>query len=472
MSAKPHQNRIRQVIDFVVKDVTRLVALDAATPGASIKENGFPFHLTKPDEDETRNWYPISHESNRKLRELAEEIIIADEAMRERVRVSDYQDAFEAEIVRLWNSKNNSDARIVQDIVGAAREATMATLETKRTYIFPVHSAYDRVEPYTIGPATFMPVKVYFDRNSDAWAQTKKEHLKAYTDAFERAGKPFDLKNWDDLLGGTEEYFRRYRWLATVEINGVQKDVGELRAKEVLEDCFSLLRLFHAREDNAFIGFASESPTQTKEWKFSVDAKGCIQPYGWSRLVDIPRAEGFIDRLRSSPGWGVLENAIAEGAAWKPLRPAHARLIAALRWFGEGWKEVNPTARIVKYSICLEGLLSTGEKEALTETLAERVALLCFEDLETRKKAYQEMREIYKARSNVVHGASNADINPHNIARRAENMARHAVLGFAKVADGFATEDAKFGSDLKEFFLLSKLAGGASRKRASRKGQV
>ncbi len=84
--------------------------------------------------------------------------------------------------------------------------------------------------------------------------------------------------------------------------------------------------------------------------------------------------------------------------------PARNRLFRAFQFFTDAFRVPEPH-RYVAFSICLESLLCTQHSE-LTFQLATRAAWLLHPfDLEARQRIYDHVRELYRLRSNIVHGA-------------------------------------------------------------------
>jgi len=162
---------------------------------------------------------------------------------------------------------------------------------------------------------------------------------------------------------------------------------------------------------------------------------------------------------KRAPQVAFLEAAVKKVQNWSSLEPLESRLLASLFWFGEAWKEQAPLPKLVKFAICLESLVMTGDKEGLTELLAERIALLCSTDVTERKKLHEEVREVYRARSKAVHGDfTEKDFPLGELNRKAEQL---CVFGLLSCADLFplllVAKDQK--KALADFFTLLKLGG-------------
>jgi hypothetical protein len=116
-------------------------------------------------------------------------------------------------------------------------------------------------------------------------------------------------------------------------------------------------------------------------------------------------------------------------------------------------------AKLVKFAVALETLIMTGAKEAITETLAERIALLCGADTQEREQLYAEARRVYSARSKAVHGGTetgSSELAEVNVI--AEKLCVFALVSCASLFPAI-TGGKKENEALTEFFKVLKLGG-------------
>jgi hypothetical protein len=141
------------------------------------------------------------------------------------------------------------------------------------------------------------------------------------------------------------------------------------------------------------------------------------------------------------------------------LPTTEERLLEGLSWFGQGWKERDLGSKLIKYVTCLEGLLLlSNEREGITEKLAERIALLSKEQFEERKNLFEDVKQIYNARSILVHGKSGFSAEELlSLCSKAESTAQLMLYTCGKIFSiiGKVKDEDKI---LKEFFDLSKLS--------------
>lgn len=81
------------------------------------------------------------------------------------------------------------------------------------------------------------------------------------------------------------------------------------------------------------------------------------------------------------------------------------KIKTAIHWFGSASKDRLDRDKFLKLMICLETLLKTDkEKDEITKTISERLAILIGIDFNSRKKIFKDMKELYGIRSAIVHG--------------------------------------------------------------------
>jgi hypothetical protein len=245
----------------------------------------------------------------------------------------------------------------------------------------------------------------------------------------------------------------------SVEIESVERNLGWEKARQAVELACTILRLFLQRSATSFIGIADESQLRRHETRFCASPANEFHPRSVVSWIDISVSVGFMqdltEALKRRPA---LEAVAIKSSKWVPLSPGERRLQAGMVWFGEAWKDRQADARLVKFAICLEGVFMTGNREGITEILAERVALLCETEYAAIADVYRDVRLVYAGRSKTVHGDAADDTEFAKLSRTAEQVASRGLLAFAELcphlpADKTATEA------LNRFFTALKLGG-------------
>lgn len=451
-----NNSQVKQELHFVLKEVQRLgVMVKAGEAKKAFAEAGIGSGLKG-----ACGTYLCSAEAQRRFASMIEKLVSEDPKLRARIEDSVYRRTFEREfVVRCIEGSDVLAAPLIDSFIESARTAAVATLQT-RQYFFPAHSiAEDGVDEYHVGPTLFVRTKIFFEQHKIEWMSSRAGELRQVIGQFDGANKQIEGSTWTDRYLEAEEYLRDYGWIASTVISGADLATGRRRAHDVIELSCSLLRLFASRSDSSFIGIATLTAARREEHFVSLGEDRTFGVGSASRYLDAIAKSGSIAFIIENEGYFHLQRTVQKYAAWGELTPAELRVLAGLRWFGEAWKEPHSASRVVKFCTCVEGLLSTSDKEGLTEILAERLSVLCNSEPKDIREAYDETKEVYSSRSKIVHGDPNAAFEAPEMARRAETLARLAVLGLAPLVWSFPTTPDKFKNALREFFVTMKLVG-------------
>ncbi|MEH2160020.1 MAG: hypothetical protein V7K38_03005 [Nostoc sp.] len=79
------------------------------------------------------------------------------------------------------------------------------------------------------------------------------------------------------------------------------------------------------------------------------------------------------------------------------------RVWTAIYWFGEAMNERELSAAIIKYSTCLEALFNNQEG-GISQQVPEFTAYIAGDEENPQIEIYRKVRELYKLRSEAVHG--------------------------------------------------------------------
>lgn len=402
--------------------------------------------------------YMCSEKAERRLAELAQSRVNDDKSLKGRIWLRTFHNPLKKELAR--RGIENQEAiteKTTKEMLQAARSAALATLTTRR-YCFPVFCIEEkRVDEFTLGAVHFQRTDKFLDQHRQAWdCSVEKERLEAKAETRFKADE-----NWPSKLRGhTLTHLKKHGWIASVEIREAEPDVGWQKAESVIDLTMSGLRLLLPRQSGSFIGLADAPREQQHSAGVSITGNEDYAARLSSTFLNPGVEPNFLsESYRVIPGFADLEQVLQKLPLWEARSAAEDRLLAGLTWFGEAWKESRADARLVKFTICLEGLLMTGQKEGLTEQLAERLALMAEAEYAQVREYYDDARAVYAARSKIVHGESAQDYTDFkNLSRTAEDLARVGVLGFACLCP-LLPPAGDLNRMLSEFFTARKLGG-------------
>ena len=123
-----------------------------------------------------------------------------------------------------------------------------------------------------------------------------------------------------------------------------------------------------------------------------------------------------------------------EYLAWKPK----VGLARHLNRFIKAYTNADRLDRLVDFVTSMEGLVLPGENQELSKQFALRIAWLLGITKRERETIFEEARQIYQARSKVVHGQVDAT-SPKNLrlCQAAEEMNRQLLVHAMRKPDQF-----------------------------------
>jgi hypothetical protein len=452
---------LRDAIQFAVAEVYRIDELYRTdfkqAAGQSELGYGMPSaHVEFPDR--ANRYYRTSKEAKRKLYQAVLLHMEGDADVCGRISPQTVFNAVQVEIAQRCIERGESittqlASTLLRNAIDYALQKTV-----DRTYFFPVFSLHTAAnDEFTVGAATFTKSKKFFEQHKADWQKSIENGTANIGDAF---GAEQISKNIRWLYDSAERYYSSFPSIASVSVRAAEPELGRIAAARLLEASFNILRIFIPSHSDQFVGRAEDAPFRTESSWIERDPTGEFLASHSSRQVEPLAPNDALQKLQTRmPQSGFIAHLIAKQRSWVELRPIERRLINGLWWFGEGWKEQAPVAKLVKFAVCLETLLMTGEREAITETLAERIALLCGATTKEREDLYAEARKVYRARSKAVHGGMYRHASElENINIVAEKLCNFALFSCSSLFPILLGQRNEIDT-LDQFFKTAKLGG-------------
>ena len=127
-----------------------------------------------------------------------------------------------------------------------------------------------------------------------------------------------------------------------------------------------------------------------------------------------------------------------------------------LYWFGLGLEEEYPSAKLLDFVMVLESLLKRKEENTeLNRAISERGAILLYDGFEERKNAVKELKDIYDARSKVVH--TGTSIEDKDVVSLSGAYARAALEKLIKMSKDFNGDFDEFITYLDDMKLRGEI---------------
>jgi hypothetical protein len=324
------------------------------------------------------------------------------------------------------------------------------------THYLPCVVVGDR-EPreFRVGPVRFIHRDKFFADFGDAMErdhQRAAETSRAKAVELFKAGKLAELKpqeEIDDLerkmLEWAFDYYKQYKWIAEVTVPPCDSRISRIRAELTVQGALDVLKLFafgwyygrrvHLAMDHGIIDKVAEI-RRKEDGEFT---------FTWSRGADWALVEdGWFEEVeKRNPGYFSAAGDVIE-TYLSPHDPTEiaTRWLDALNWYGQAVSERVPSVQIVKYVATLERLTITektppDEDRGLTDAVTRRAALFAsFGDEDALQKAREGARELYRWRSDLMHGRNSpvpkqqsAADEVRALVPRADELVRSALIG-------------------------------------------
>ena len=181
------------------------------------------------------------------------------------------------------------------------------------------------------------------------------------------------------------------------------------RAEEETRRALELLRfaipVFYPRDRHVMIGLPGDV-IYTRRGSLVLGASH----YTWNSEIGGARDHLELNRDRlshlNSLGFSTFSELL--GQSNSVLNDFERVLLSALHWFSSAQTQVELENGFLSLMTCLETMLTPRDGSPIGTAVAEGVALILAEELETRRYVKKHLRELYKKRSAVSHGGSKA----------------------------------------------------------------
>lgn len=431
---------IVEIFSSVVREVDRINSMIKQHPDLlqEILRKGTT--LQKQKNGWNAGGYICSPEAISKLFELAKERVNSYPELKGRCKVETFFRSLEDQIARrlIENREEINEATVKEILISAKNSAVEKLVDWK--YLFPTYVV-------SWGGGDFIKLgKVEFIK-SDSFFQSKKEGINKSIEA----GETF--------LKDAKDFYMKYPWVAIVEVKKMEPEIGDQQALNILDQTLNCFRLVIHSDNEHFIGIAEETPFSEISSSLTIDGSGnFLAGKSWKAVQRLVNDE-FFKSIEGDRWFNLILHVVEKYQDCLQLTHLEQRLLEGLSWFGQGWKERDLSSKLIKYVTCLEGLLLlSSEREGITEKLAERIALLSEENFAERKQLFDDAKQIYDARSRLIHGKSELpEEKLLNLCSKAERIAQLMLYACAEIflIIGNVKDEDKI---LKEFFDLSKLS--------------
>ena len=137
-----------------------------------------------------------------------------------------------------------------------------------------------------------------------------------------------------------------------------------------------------------------------------------------------------------------FDDAIQAARGWRLFRLAARRYLRAIRIAG-----LHPSSSddyedaLLQYVFALEAIFLMGDRTAIADKLATRAAWLIGTDDRVRNETYTAVKNLYHARSSMVHGTTSqsGEVRPREL-DRVRDLLRRSLVGLMAVRSAAGSE--------------------------------
>lgn len=383
-------------------------------------------------------------EAERRFGILADRVLEYEPQLSGRLSRSKTKDRVVAAFVqRVLREKKEVDAGTAEQILRDVSEGCKASLRTAEHFVPCVLFLYGGPDEFSIGPVTFSRRVAFFRSRRASLKKSVHASIQSNIEQVERAvegGFPRDRATTSEqsrhfirgLQARALKTFRQYPWIARVQVSECDHETGEDVAERAVGLAINSMRiLLGARHtDRIRLAWSRSDALQTARMWAGPD--GIFHVGVGSRADGQVGVENWYEGLTLSGGFELkaFGSAFTPLVTCTPIRHVHQRILDAVNWFGDAATDPEPTASIVKYVSAIERAVFGSWQQGRTKDFASRLeALWKAYDCDGQETVGAEAREIYEARSRLLHGAvSPRDAGVDRLAVLSEKISRLTIL--------------------------------------------
>lgn len=293
-----------------------------------------------------------------------------------------------------------------------------SVLDAKRVclihHIPCVTVAETRPSQFSIGPVVFTLTTQFMSEKTEAIEDSEASYVEKVNSARAEAG----LEPMPSTTNGGSpspyvrefrQFFSRFPWTASVPIDACHPKVSETRATITVQAAIDLLCVATRgdRGQRMRMGYSAAAPHRSARLSETADGKLFFSHR--SNLEGAVFGDGWHDALMTNWKWfySIGGHALGYLPRGSVLPPIWRRYFDALRWYGEGIRDGHPPGQIVKFAACLERLVLTGHRNAITKKMSSRIGtLLGRNDPGYPQDAIRrDVERLYQIRGEIMHGS-------------------------------------------------------------------
>ena len=370
-------------------------------------------------------------EAARRFSTLADRVLEYEPQLSGRLSRSKTKDRVVAAFVqRVLRERKEVDAGTAEQILKDVSEGCRASLRTAEHFVPCVLFLHGGPDEFSIGPVTFSRRIAFFRSRRPSLKKSVQASIQSHTEQVERAvegGFPRDRTATPEqsrrfirgLQARALKTFRQYPWIARVQVSECDHETGEEVAERVVGLAINSMRVLLGARHTDRIRLAWSRSDALRTARLWSDSDEIFHVGIGSRADGRVGFENWHEGLIQSGGFElkIFGSALAPLVGCAPVRHLHQRFLDAVNWFGDAATDPEPTVSVVKYVSAIERVMFGSWKRDRTRDFVSRLeALWMAYDCNGRKTLSKDARDIYEARSRLLHGAvSPRDANVHRL---------------------------------------------------------
>lgn len=351
-------------------------------------------------------------------------------------------------VQRVLREKREVDVGTAEQILRDVSEGCRVSLRTAEHFVPCVLFLNGGPDEFSVGPVTFSrrvaffrPRRASLKKSAQAGIQSHIEHVeRAGEGGFppDRAATPEQSRRFiRGLQARALKTFRQYPWIARVQVSECDHETGEEVAERVVALAINSMRVLLGARHTDRLRLAWSRSDALRTARMWSDSDGVFHVGIGSRADGPVGFENWYEGLTQSDGFElkIFGSALVPLVGCAPIRHLQQRFLDAVGWFGDAVTDPEPTASVVKYVSAIERVMFGSWKRDRTKDFVSRLeALWTAYDCDGRKTMGKDAREIYEARSRLLHGAvSPRDASVDRLAALSEKLSRLCILCAAQL---------------------------------------
>lgn len=184
---------------------------------------------------------------------------------------------------------------------------------------------------------------------------------------------------------------------AIVEVNAKDNEHAEILSKQYLEKALNVIRIFHTGTKVRSV--ENFCPVIHVPHFIIIKNTTEFTSGGENLNLNTPTMINSTTLTKLQPTWDKLVALLFKDQ----LNEIESQILTALYWYGEGYKDENPSSSFLKYITALENLVIFDRQYDKADRVSERISSIIYPEGEDRLSAMTYMKKYYEIRNSIIH---------------------------------------------------------------------